>query len=914
MNEQRDDHHDPEMGGEGAFEDLPTQSIVQRGADEASAPPEEREVLAADPVPREPREYRKGETISHYTLLARLGKGGFGEVWMAERTNPTMRIALKLTRADRVDKESLARFEAERQALALLDHPNIAKIHDAGYTDEGLPYFAMEYVKGEKITNYCDRLELSIDERLALFAKVCDAVHHAHTQGLIHRDLSPDNILVSVDPRTEGEPKIIDFGIAKAVNPNLILTERTLAVEVNVIIGKLEYMSPEQAEANQLEVDTRTDIFALGVILYELMTGVLPLPGEQLRRAALAELLSVVRSGARPEPSTKFRTLDAETQVTKASARGLRAANDLMRELTGRARHLPMTALRHERARRFSSAAAMARDIRNYLEDKPFVEAAAEKWHEKLILNVRRNPLPYAAAALIALSLIGGVIGTTIGMRRAQIAEQAERTAKNEAIGERDFSDGIVEVLTGIFELQQPGTSLDNTEIISRGEQLLPESIEDHPERAVRVHETLGIVLRGLNDMRGAETQLAEATRIADAFNVERDQNRLRLYYGLILVGLARDIAALEQLEGVTPATEAERTAHLTHTASALHNLGDYEVAEMRHREALDAMQAAQVGDEPVASQMILLARLLVDAGQVDEGLAIASEALPLRDAALIGATDRGKRMATSYLTLGYALHAAGQIDESGQAYERAEAEYAAHHQRDAPAVMTARAARACVLEDAGRLESDGSLLAPGIEWRDLGSWSNWANINLRNRGRILMRAGRIEDGNDRFERAVRIAETLIAEDPSDGLRAHLAHTYRVWGEMLIAADRPEEARAHLDRAARLQSEILPESLAFVTAPTQRAFGAIHTAQDDPAKAEQRLRRALALRRDHLDQGAWPIATAALALAEALEMRGSRQEALPLAREALAIFERDPELHRTRIEAARALVSRLEDG
>ena len=376
--------------------------------------------------------YTKGQMIGPYKLRSALGHGGFGEVWVAERSKPTMNVALKLIRADKVDKKSLARFEVERQALALLSHENIARIHDAGYTDDGLPYFAMEYVQGEKLTSYCDRHCLTIEKRLELFACICDAVHYAHMQGLIHRDLSPDNILVSIDQKKQPIPKIIDFGIAKAVNPNLLLTDRTLSLEFNVMIGKLEYMSPEQAEGGKIGIDTRSDIFSLGVILYELLAGVLPLSREDLKQKAIDELLSVIRFGVRPDPSTGFGKLDDESKSATAFARGKKDISEIAKVLASRLKHLPMKAMRHDRAKRFTSASAMALDIRNYLEDKPYIEAAAESKWDKFKMTVRRNPAPYITAALVFITLVAGVSATTWQWQEALDAKAEEQQRADE--------------------------------------------------------------------------------------------------------------------------------------------------------------------------------------------------------------------------------------------------------------------------------------------------------------------------------------------------------------------------------------------------------------------------------------------------------------------------------------------------
>jgi len=385
--------------------------------------------------------YAKKTKLGPYTLRKPLGQGGFGEVWRADRKSPHMVVAIKLIRPERrADKESLARFAAEKQALALLDHPNIAKIHDAGIAEDGAPFLVMEYVEGVSLTEYCDREKVSVPERLKLFSKVCDAVHHAHTQGVIHRDLKPDNVLVTVPQGEEPQPKVVDFGIAKAANKNLRLTDKTLTLDLNALIGTPEYMSPEQAESTQTGVSTKTDIFALGVMLYELLTGVLPIPKEELRDLAIEIVLQRIRH-ERPEPSSRITSLGREDSDNVAYRRGEIDFSELRRLLRGRIRHIPMKALRTDRTKRFSSAAAMATDIQNYLEGKDFVEAAAEPRWDKAIRSIKRHKLAYVSAAAIALLLVSGIIGTSWGMQRAEAARQAE--AEQRAVAEKREHEAV---------------------------------------------------------------------------------------------------------------------------------------------------------------------------------------------------------------------------------------------------------------------------------------------------------------------------------------------------------------------------------------------------------------------------------------------------------------------------------------
>jgi len=288
-----------------------------------------------------------GMHIGPYKLLEAIGEGGMGTVWVAEQMRPMRRkVALKLVKPGMDSRQVLARFEAERQALALMDHPNIAKVYDGGMTDQGRPYFVMEYVKGIPLTKYCDDARLPLPERLRLFVSVCQAVQHAHQKGIIHRDLKPSNILVCL---YDGQPvpKVIDFGLAKAMHQPL--TEQTLHTAHGFMVGTPLYMSPEQAEFNNLDVDTRTDIYSLGVILYELLTGNTPLEQQQFKQAALDEMLRLIKEVEPPKPSTR---LSGSTSLPSIAAqRGLEPAQ-LSKQLRGDLDWIVMKSLEKERSRR----------------------------------------------------------------------------------------------------------------------------------------------------------------------------------------------------------------------------------------------------------------------------------------------------------------------------------------------------------------------------------------------------------------------------------------------------------------------------------------------------------------------------------------------------------------------------------
>ena len=333
-------------------------------ADKEGTPPtdpDERETEPFLPAPEMP------ERIGHYKILEKLGEGGMGVVYLAQQEEPIRRrVALKVIKPGMDSEQVLARFESERQALARMSHSNVAKVFDAGTTERGLPYFVMEHVPGIPIIRYCDQHRLTNRQRLELFIQVCEAIQHAHQKGIIHRDIKPSNVLVSV----EGDkplPKVIDFGVAKATGQQL--TERTLFTRQGVLIGTPEYMSPEQAGTTALDIDTRTDIYSLGVLLYELLAGALPFEPARLRLAALDELLRIIREEEPQKPSTKISSLGDTAR--KIAERRHTDNRSLSRQLCGDLDWITMRCLEKNRTRRYGSANELAADLRRHFSNEP---------------------------------------------------------------------------------------------------------------------------------------------------------------------------------------------------------------------------------------------------------------------------------------------------------------------------------------------------------------------------------------------------------------------------------------------------------------------------------------------------------------------------------------------------------------
>src|SRR2546426_5757701 len=376
-------------------------------------------------VPAETLTEKAGDKIGRYKLLQQIGEGGCGAVYMAEQEEPVRRrVALKVIKLGMDTKNVIARFEAERQALALMDHPNIAKVLDAGATETGRPYFVMERVRGIKLTDYCDQNNLATRERLDLFIKVCQAIQHAHQKGIIHRDIKPSNLLVTLHDGVP-VPKVIDFGIAKATQGEL--TEKTLHTQLNQFIGTPAYMSPEQAEMSGLDIDTRSDIYSLGVLLYELLTGKTPFDQKKLLEAGLEGMRQMIRNEEPVRPSTRVSSLLGEERTTTAKRRGADAPR-LIHLLRGDLDWIVMKCLEKDRTRRYETANGLAMDIQRHFSNEPVIARPPSKFH-RFDRLVRRNKIAFAGAAAVAAALVLGLVLSTsqaLRARRAELRAQAQ--------------------------------------------------------------------------------------------------------------------------------------------------------------------------------------------------------------------------------------------------------------------------------------------------------------------------------------------------------------------------------------------------------------------------------------------------------------------------------------------------------
>ncbi len=498
------------------------------GATATSAQLDPNATTAAARMPSAARlamDERVGTIIAgRYTLVEVIGEGGMGSVYLASQTEPVKRqVALKLIKTGMDSRGVLARFDAERQALAMMDHPNIARIYDGGLTPAGQPFFVMELVKGVPLTEYCDQQRLSVKARLELFVSVCQAVQHAHQKGIIHRDLKPGNVLVTeVDGRPT--PKVIDFGVAKATEVKL--TDMSLA-DVGAIVGTPAYMSPEQADPSSMDIDTRTDVYALGVILYELLVGSPPLEAKDFKRGAVLEMLRMVREVDPPRPSTKLSTAEGLPNI--AANRSIEPAR-LAKLFQGELDWVVMKAMEKDRNRRYDTANGFARDIQRYLADE-VVEARPPSRGYRLKKFVKRNKIQVIAASLVFLALVGtrGRPGSTFGLNRSgsrgrRMAEKPQvDAAEQEAERNLAFAKKGNEILGSVFsgldpkKIAESGRPLQDVlreNLVKAVKELEGSAIGD-PLEVAEMQDTLGNSLRGLgeNDLAVEVLEKARATQ-----------------------------------------------------------------------------------------------------------------------------------------------------------------------------------------------------------------------------------------------------------------------------------------------------------------------------------------------------------------------------------------------------------------
>jgi non-specific serine/threonine protein kinase/serine/threonine-protein kinase len=511
-----------------------------------------------------------GVIIGPYQLLQLIGEGGMGQVWLAEQKQPVhRRVALKLIKVGMDTREVVARFESERQALALMDHPAIAKVFDAGSTPEGRPYFVMEYVAGLPINDYCDRHRLTMRQRMELFIQVCEGVQHAHQKAIIHRDLKPSNILVTeVDGRPA--PRIIDFGIAKATSQPV--DAATMFTRLGSVIGTLGYMSPEQAGSGGEDIDTRSDVYSLGVVLYELLVGALPL---DFKKLALEEALRRLRDQDAPRPSTRLRTLGGDSAVT-AQNRGA-ALTTLTRQLQGDADAIALKALEKDRRRRYASPSELAADLEHYLRNEP-VSAHPPSRAYRARKYIRRHRVGVGLASAVVLLLLGFAIAQAVELRTIR--------------KERDRADRITGFMTDMFKVSDPSEARGNDirvrEVLDKASTQIVNGLANEPEDQARLMQVMGDVYRNLGLYPQSESLTRRALAIETRVRGANDPGTLKSMD--TLSGLLTDESRYPEAEKMARETLERRThvrgAEDRDTVNATRRLAQILADEGRYAEA----------------------------------------------------------------------------------------------------------------------------------------------------------------------------------------------------------------------------------------------------------------------------------------------------------------------------------------
>lgn len=575
---------------------------------------------------------RPGARIGRYTIERVLGEGGFGTVYLASQTVPFERhVALKVVKPGVSSREIIHRFEAERQALAVMDHPGIAKVYDAGASEQGHPYFAMEHVEGSPITEFCDRNGLPIESRLELFERVCLAVQHAHHKGVVHRDLKPSNVLVTM---IDGQPhpKVIDFGIAKAIGPQF--ADQTAITRASEFLGTPQYMAPEQAGMDGGDIDTRADVYSLGVILYELLAGRPPFDGARFAGIGYSQLIRILREEEPPRPSVRVGRLEDEAEPV-AAARATEPAR-LVRVLSEDLDWIVMRALEKDRARRYPTASALAADVRRFLRNEP-VEAGPPTAGYRFSKFARRHRAAITAGGCVAAALLAGLVLAVIGLVEARAQQRAAAASLAEA-------ETVTTFLADLLASADPGRlgrDVLVVDVLDRAASNLDTAFADRPRTEIRVRDTIGRTYLQLGRYEPAERHARRAHTLAQRHLARTDPLRLQATLALgqallrqdkrheagLVIGEALEVASLQE------DSRGPNTLRGKMLLGELHELGgDLKAAEAALGEALDGRRCTLGSEHPeTLVSMADLASNYMAQGRVDEALPLCETVLEVR-------------------------------------------------------------------------------------------------------------------------------------------------------------------------------------------------------------------------------------------------------------------------------------------
>ncbi len=800
-------------------------------------------------------------SIPNYRILGLVGFGGMGEVYEAEQERPIRRkVAIKVVKLGMDSRSMIARFESERQALALMNHPNIAKVFDAGTTEEGRPFFALEFVQGESILSYCDRHRLGIPERLELFMSVCDGVQHAHQKGIIHRDLKPSNVLVAIQD-DKPATKIIDFGVAKAIGQQL--TEETLHTRMGAMVGTVEYMSPEQAEMTGLDVDTRTDVYALGVLLYELLAGDLPFGSKRLRRSGIDEIRRIIREDEPPKPSTRLS--DSESPA-------------LAKQVHGDLDWITLKALEKDRTRRYQTANALAMDIRRHLTHEPVLASPPSAVY-RLKKFMRRHRAGMAAALIVTLAVIVGTMGTTAGLIRAL---RAERNATEEAAAARQVSDFLVDLFRVSDPQEAQGETITARQILDVGAERIFRELRDQPLTHARLMDTIGTVYGNLGlleesaDLLESALEARQALLEGDSLEVAESLHNLAVLYelqGHYLEGQAFAQRALSIREAELGPEDPKVADSLMAQARNLVGRSEHAQATPLFERALSIRETA-LGpeDSAVAESRSSLAITHWRQGNFEAAERLLLEALATYERAL-GPNDY--RISSTLNDLAIFYWSQDRLVEAEPLLERAIAIKERVLGADHPSLANSLNNLALIYDEQGRADAAEPLVkrALAILEEKLGSEHDTTALGLANLAWIYYRQGKYEESEPLYVRALGIYERTVGPNHTS-----VAILLRDWAR--LHADLGDYARAEelLQRSAETWETVAGPQHPNL-AECLDSLADLYVEQGKLVDAEPLYERALAIRVEKLGADHPSVAETLEAYTELLRSSGRAREA-----------------------------------